>query len=102
MGQKSRVTLGASMWIKPHCIFLDEPTNYIDQETLDSLARALKFFRGAVAVISHKQSFLDTVCNETWLVEHKAIAGGGAAASSKTTNASAQPKAKGAAAKKKR
>lgn len=71
MGQKSRLTLGAAMWIKPHCLMLDEPTNYIDQETLDALARALRFFRGAVLMISHKQSFVDQVCNEEWVISNK-------------------------------
>lgn len=34
MGQKSRLTLGAALWIKPHLIMMDEPTNYIDADTL--------------------------------------------------------------------
>lgn len=73
MGQKSRLTLGAAMWVKPHCLLLDEPTNYIDQETLDALARALKFFRGPVLVVSHKESFVQSVCNERWQLEGKKL-----------------------------
>lgn len=73
MGQKSRLTLGAAMWVKPHCLMLDEPTNYIDQETLDALSKALKFFRGAVVMISHKQSFVEQVCTEQWLISNKSI-----------------------------
>lgn len=73
MGQKSRLTLAAALWVKPHCIMMDEPTNYLDQETLDALAKALKFFRGAVCVISHKQDFLDKICNEEWLVKDKKV-----------------------------
>ncbi|CAD7934867.1 unnamed protein product [Amoebophrya sp. A25] len=73
MGQKSRLLLAASMWIKPHCLFLDEPTNYIDQETLDALERALKFFRGAVLIVSHNHAFLTRVCSEHWRVEDKRV-----------------------------
>merc|ERR1712217_386149 len=40
-GQRSKLTLGAAFWIKPHIVALDEPTNYIDMETLDALAKAL-------------------------------------------------------------
>jgi len=29
-GQKSRLTLAGAFWTKPHVIFLDEPTNYLD------------------------------------------------------------------------
>lgn len=68
-GQRSKLTLGASMWIKPHVIALDEPTNYIDMETLDSLAVALNRFKGAVVTISHSKDFITRVCNEQWLME---------------------------------
>jgi predicted ABC-type transport system involved in lysophospholipase L1 biosynthesis ATPase subunit len=36
-GQKVKVVLGASMWNNPHMLVLDEPTNYLDR---DSLVRA--------------------------------------------------------------
>merc|ERR1719453_966573 len=68
-GQKSKLTLGAAFWIKPHMVALDEPTNYIDMETLDSLANALQRFKGGVVVISHSSHFVERVCDETWLVE---------------------------------
>lgn len=68
-GQRSKMTLGAAMWIKPHVIALDEPTNYIDMETLDSLAIALNRFKGAVVTISHSKEFVTRVCNEQWLME---------------------------------
>eukprot|EP00397_Hematodinium_sp_SG-2012_P000762 GEMP01000763.1.p1 GENE.GEMP01000763.1~~GEMP01000763.1.p1 ORF type:complete len:1420 (+),score=303.17 GEMP01000763.1:231-4490(+) len=69
-GQRSKLTLGAAMWIKPHVIALDEPTNYIDMETLDSLAIALNRFKGAVVTISHSKDFVTRVCNEQWLLEN--------------------------------
>lgn len=68
-GQKSKLTLGAAFWTKPHIVALDEPTNYIDMETLDSLAQALQRFKGGVVVISHSSDFVERVCAETWLVE---------------------------------
>merc|ERR1712183_538813 len=68
-GQKSKLTLGASFWTKPHMVALDEPTNYIDMETLDSLANGLQRFKGGVVIISHSSDFVDRVCDETWLIE---------------------------------
>ena len=44
-GQKSRLVLAAAMWTKPHVIALDEPTNYLDNETLAALTDALKSSR---------------------------------------------------------
>jgi len=48
---------------------LDEPTNYIDMETLDALTTALQRFKGGVIIISHSGEFVKKVCNETWHVE---------------------------------
>lgn len=67
-GQKARLMLGAAFWTKPHVIALDEPTNYLDPETVDALARALNFFRGGVIAVTHSQHFIDEVCNEQWLI----------------------------------
>merc|ERR1712080_609908 len=72
-GQKSKLTLGAAFWIKPHIVALDEPTNYIDMETLDSLAKGLARFKGGVIVISHTSDFVERVCNETWHIADKTI-----------------------------
>jgi len=65
-GQKSKLTLAAAFWTKPHLVALDEPTNYIDQETLDALVKALKLFRGGVVVISHCEDFVQKVAKEVW------------------------------------
>lgn len=67
-GQRSRLVLAASMWSKPHLIILDEPTNYLDQDSLGALVRAIKNFRGGVIIVSHHEQFLHTVCKEIWHV----------------------------------
>ena len=67
-GQKSRLVLAAAMWINPHIIALDEPTNYLDNDTLAALTKALSDFKGGVLTISHNKAFINELCNETWLV----------------------------------
>ena len=56
------------MWINPHIIALDEPTNYLDNDTLAALTKALSDFKGGVLTISHNKAFVNELCNETWLV----------------------------------
>eukprot|EP00438_Fugacium_kawagutii_P016810 Skav203769 [mRNA] locus=scaffold206:146673:152798:+ [translate_table: standard] len=34
------------MWTKPHVIAFDEPTNYLDFQTVNALAKAIRFFKG--------------------------------------------------------
>jgi len=68
-GQKSKLAIACATWTKPHLLALDEPTNYLDLETVESLARALKNFRGGVVVVTHSRDFIEKVCTEEWLVE---------------------------------
>ena len=67
-GQKSRLVLAAAMWIKPHIIALDEPTNYLDNETLAALTEALRRFKGGVVAVSHNAAFVGDVCTDSWRV----------------------------------
>ena len=48
-----KVVLGAAMWNSPHMLVLDEPTNYLDRESLGALAAAIKEYGGGVVMISH-------------------------------------------------
>ena len=68
-GQRQRLVLAAAFWTKPHLISLDEPTNYLDNDTLAALTQALKNFKGAVVTISHNQNFVAEISNEKWVVE---------------------------------
>ncbi|KAF3902400.1 hypothetical protein ABW20_dc0107206 [Dactylellina cionopaga] len=68
-GQKVKVVLAAAMWNNPHIIVLDEPTNYLDRESMGALSHAIKDFRGGVVIISHNSEFLKGLLNEEWVVD---------------------------------
>lgn len=68
-GQKVKVVLGAAMWNKPHILILDEPTNFLDRDSLGALSLAIKDFEGGVLLISHHAEFYSELCNERWLLE---------------------------------
>merc|ERR1712139_138666 len=65
-GQKVRLSLAAMFWTKPHVIALDEPTNYLDVETVEALVKALTTFRGGIVMIEPKTDFVERICNERW------------------------------------
>merc|ERR1712150_284017 len=67
-GQRSKVMFAASFWTKPHIICLDEPTNYLDSDTVDSLSKALRNFRGGYAIVSHAEAFISETCADVWTV----------------------------------
>merc|ERR1712054_740821 len=68
-GQKVRLSLAAMFWTKPHFIAVDEPTNYLDVETVEALSKALISFRGGIVMIEPKTDFVAKVCNEKWHME---------------------------------
>jgi energy-coupling factor transporter ATP-binding protein EcfA2 len=68
-GQKVRLSLAAMFWTKPHLIAVDEPTNYLDVETVEALAKALTTFRGGIVMIEPKTDFVERICNEKWHLE---------------------------------
>jgi len=72
-GQKVRLSLAAMFWTKPHFIALDEPTNYLDVETVEALAKALTNFRGGIVMIEPKSDFVAKICNEKWHMEDGVI-----------------------------
>lgn len=68
-GQKCKLALGAAFWTRPHVICLDEPTNYLDTDTVELLKRAMRAFRGGFAVVSHSEKLIEEVCDEVWTME---------------------------------
>ena len=56
-GQRVKVVLAACSWQRPHLIVLDEPTNYLDRDSLGALSKALKAFEGGVIIITHSAEF---------------------------------------------
>ncbi|KAH8066622.1 ATPase [Aureococcus anophagefferens] len=65
-GQKVKCVIGASMWFCPHLVILDEPTNYLDRDSLGALSRAIKDFEGGVLMISHNAEFFGDIAPEIW------------------------------------
>lgn len=67
-GQRVKVVLAACSWQRPHLIVLDEPTNYLDRDSLGALSKALKAFEGGVIIITHSAEFTENLTEEVWAV----------------------------------
>lgn len=68
-GQKVKVVMAAALWNQPHILILDEPTNYLDRESLGALASAIEEYKGGVVIISHHNEFVSTICTEEWVMD---------------------------------
>ncbi|KAL1894813.1 [NU+] prion formation protein 1 [Ceratocystis pirilliformis] len=69
-GQKVKVVIAGAMWNNPHLLVLDEPTNFLDRDSLGGLAVAIRDFKGGVILISHNEEFVGALCSEQWHVNH--------------------------------
>jgi elongation factor 3 len=67
-GQRVKVVLSACSWQRPHLIVLDEPTNYLDRDSLGALSKAIKTFEGGVIIITHSAEFTANLTEEVWAV----------------------------------
>lgn len=67
-GQKVKLVLAACTWQRPHLIVLDEPTNYLDRDSLGALSKALKAFEGGIVIITHSAEFTKDITEEVWAV----------------------------------
>ncbi len=60
-GERNRVHLAKTLREGGNVLFLDEPTNDLDVETLRALEDALEEFAGCAVIISHDRFFLDRI-----------------------------------------
>ena len=70
-GMKMRIALAKVLICNPDLILMDEPTNYLDMETILWLEQWLKNFKGAILMTTHDREFMNAIVNK--VVE---IAGG--------------------------
>ncbi|KAH7316590.1 P-loop containing nucleoside triphosphate hydrolase protein [Stachybotrys elegans] len=73
-GQKVKVVIAGAMWNNPHLLVLDEPTNFLDRDSLGGLAVAIRDFKGGVILISHNEEFVGALCSEQWHVRDGRVA----------------------------
>ncbi|MCA9173362.1 MAG: ATP-binding cassette domain-containing protein [Planctomycetales bacterium] len=68
-GERNRILL-AKLFAKPaNLIVLDEPTNDLDEETLELLEEKLAEYSGTVLMVSHDREFLNNVVTSTFVFE---------------------------------
>ena len=68
-GQRRRVVFAWLSQKNCHLLMLDEPTNFLDSESIDALAEGIEHFDGGVVVISHDFRLIDQVAEEIWVIE---------------------------------
>jgi len=57
-GEKGRMIYGKLMLTRPNVMLMDEPTNHMDMETIESLQIGLEKYAGTLIFVSHDREFV--------------------------------------------
>lgn len=72
-GQKARVTFCDLTLSRPHVLFLDEPTNNLDIESIDALCEAINLYEGGMVVVTHDARLIEATESQLWVVEDNQV-----------------------------
>lgn len=72
-GQRIKILLAKLLLEKPDILLLDEPTNHLDEEHIEWLKGYLINYENAFILISHDNSFINSVVNVVYHLEHKEL-----------------------------
>ena len=72
-GEKVRCMLSRMMLQNPNLVILNEPTNHLDLESIQSFNESMVNFKGIVFLTSHDHTFMQTVANRVIELTPKGI-----------------------------
>lgn len=72
-GEKVKVALCKILLSDNNLLILDEPTNYLDIKSIESLETALSNMNKTLILVSHDIKFVENICNHLIFIEDKKI-----------------------------
>lgn len=72
-GEATRISI-AQLFVQPsNVLILDEPTNFIDLDTIEALEGLIRDYPGTVLLTSHDPYFVANVADEVYLMENQCL-----------------------------
>ncbi|MFC4159313.1 ABC-F family ATPase [Chitinimonas lacunae] len=63
-GEKGRMLYGKLILQRPNVLLMDEPTNHMDMESIESLNLALDLYKGTLVFVSHDRQFVSSLATQ--------------------------------------
>jgi len=63
-GEKGRMLYGKLLLERPNVLVMDEPTNHMDMESIESLNFALESYKGTLIFVSHDRQFVSSLATQ--------------------------------------
>jgi ATPase subunit of ABC transporter with duplicated ATPase domains len=72
-GEKGRMLFGKLMLQRPNVLLMDEPTNHMDMESIESLNTALDLFKGTLVFVSHDREFVSSLATRIFEISENGV-----------------------------
>ena len=73
-GERVKVSIAKILVSDTNMLILDEPTNFLDIESIESLEKLLKEYNGTIFFVTHDKTFIDHIATDILLIKnHKII-----------------------------
>ncbi|MBK9161353.1 MAG: ABC-F family ATPase [Nitrosomonadales bacterium] len=72
-GEKGRMLFGKLMLQRPNVLLMDEPTNHMDMESIESLNTALDLYKGTLVFVSHDREFVSSLATRIIEISAKGV-----------------------------
>ena len=68
-GEVRKLLIAEGLLKRPSLIILDEPTNHMDLDSIESLEVSLKEYEGVLLFITHDETFLENLSTKRWVFQ---------------------------------
>ena len=72
-GERVKVSLTKIMTSNSNFLILDEPTNFLDIESIEALEYLMKEFKGTILFVTHDRNLIDNVATNIMIIENKEV-----------------------------
>jgi len=72
-GERVKLGLAKLLLSKCNMLLMDEPTNFLDMQSLEVLQGILKDYEGTMMFVSHDQAFVDAICTQQLVIKDKKL-----------------------------
>lgn len=72
-GEKVKVALAKLLVAKANFLILDEPTKFLDIESINALTELIKQYPGTILLVSHDRKLINEVADELLIIEHQQL-----------------------------
>ena len=72
-GERVKVSIAKILVSDNHLLILDEPTNFLDIESIESLEKLLTEYNGTILFVTHDKAFIDHIATDILVIKNHKI-----------------------------